>query len=103
MQIMGEKLLIIMFQKNIPYHTVSDGTQYRVLASVTSTQELVCFYIYIFWGLYSDNHDEKSKMGLCTGIVQKKSILVENTTFRKGLKGKLGYIRMVTLCPQDEL
>ncbi len=49
-------------------------------------------------------------MGLGTGIVQDtsgqdvtKSILVENTTFRKGLKGKLGYIRMVTLCPQDEL
>ena len=99
-----------MLQRNIPYHTVSDGTQYRVLASVTSTQELVCFYIYIFWDLYSDNHDEKSKMGLCTGIVQdtsgqdvSKSILVENTTFSKGLKGKLGYIRMVTLCPQDEL
>ena len=50
-------------------------------------------------------------MGLGTDIVQDtsgqdvtKSILVENTTFRKGLnKGKLGYIRMVTLCPQDEL
>ena len=99
-----------MLQRNIPYHTVSDGTHYRVLASVTSTQEWVCFYIYIFWDLYSDNHDEKSKMGLGTGIVQDtsgqdvtKSILVENTTFRKGLKGKLGYIRMVTLCPHDEL
>ena len=66
-------------------------------------------HLYIL-GLYSDNHDEKSKMGLGTGIVQDtsgqdvtKSILVENTTFRKGLKGKLGYIRMVTLCPHDEL